>query len=84
MMIYAVYYHKEKHSALRKVLLILLLIYFHFKHNVLHSYSAQRLRLEFDSQIIQRAEFSFKGQWRQWGEESRCNLKLENYTDIEN
>ena len=56
-MIYAVYY-KEKHSALRKVLLILLLIYSHFKHNVLHSYSAQRLWLEFDSQIIQsRVEF---------------------------
>ena len=42
MMIYAVYY-KEKHSALRKVLLILVLIYSHFKHNVLHSYSDQRL-----------------------------------------
>lgn len=42
-MIYAVYYHKEKHSALRRVLLILLLIYSHVKHNVLHSYSTQRL-----------------------------------------
>lgn len=57
-MIYAVYYQKEKHSALRKVLLILLLIYSHFKHNVIHFYSAQRLWLEFDSQIIQsRVEF---------------------------
>lgn len=57
-MIYAVYYHKEKHSALRKVLLILFSVYSHFKHNVLHSYSAQRLWSEFDCQIIQsRAEF---------------------------
>lgn len=40
-MIYAVYYHQEKHSSLRSISLILLLIYSHFKHKMLLSYSAQ-------------------------------------------
>lgn len=40
-MIYAVYCHQEKHSSLSSISLILLLIYSHFKHNMLLSYSAQ-------------------------------------------
>lgn len=42
LIVYAAYYQKETHFALRRVS-VMFLIYLHFKYSVLHSYSAPHL-----------------------------------------